>query len=1606
MQQPHLPRLYLGHGAEQGLSRMLDSPAAQYYASPATYGSTPFASGGMLSPPGLDSGRPFAGAHSSESSGWEGAWQGGAPTTLGVGRTTSFSSTGSPLTPVNPSVLSSAFFPQSGMTHSTMHHPSSAPRLPPHPHSHPQQPGPPRKTTLHASTPSFYPGQYSHPPRSTFPRDQRVPNASRRSDSVSFRPGDDPLRSPTLARRASASPATSSVSIKKDEPKKRKIVVRLPRETLTDDEDDSEQRARLSIFARAPLTNDERETVVQRMDADARESVALEADELVGRASHPDEVKMAGLPESIDVYLPGKSAWEEVWDTFEEDMKEKHGHVDLRRPAFLPPSRASTLAFSFDSLLSSRRPGHGRTASLFTSPSQLLPPRLRNALDGVKRASSGHASSLSLSFAGGFDAFRSPLTGSTTAVTSPGAISPLSGSTRLTPFAPAFVPSSTLATAVATPLPTSPAPVKDASSLSSKEAKEGQKSVEAASNDDGGAEVGAEEEEAVGTTSLDVLVSVEGIKGGFVEEDKKQALVLHSMDDSDKRSPPSRRTSGMSTKTDRTGVASDWTGSDIDSLRSPSLSPKQPRPDLSTELSRALEELGPLDSPEQLPALPIAQVSVQSPPDAESDNSQYGDGELSDNEHGEDGDEHGRESGSPRRLRSKLSAGSAGFARPAGSHRKVNSELLFEAPSDVDRPSQNEDSPAEASFHRVKQNFEFPPRSAHSSPRKVSDAAAVALPSSPESARDEYGLPSLPPLGTFGGPVDLSPTDRLDFGTFGQPGSLAVSPITGSSQGWRPSSTLDAAASEFRPSTGRLNAFASDFVPSLDGAAAAPLDPISPSTATYFRPEANETPRRISGSHGPLPPLPLTASKIPSTTSYLDADALGPVSSSMRRVISAPVLVHPQPRRPLPSPPLYMSTPPRYTGYASADDDVELLREPGDERAEESGFGNRSVASIDDPLPEQYAPIRPVLTKEPVPRAVPAIKNGPRLPQETTAGQASPARMGDPRARMESIDVALPTIAREMGRAVPLEQRPQSTGDACSVIEIDDDQTASFTDHDDVPLLFLEKLITDQFDHLRTELTATRSDDKLVELLKSISERLETLPFTTSASGGPSQGLHPSSANRSRDSAVDGSVRPASAPVTRAATPGSDVSPALAYSGFLDDLKATVQPLVGPQLNTSALAGDIASFLAQQLDSTLSSLLSSTLSPKLAVIDDRLSTLVDRIEAEKVSNSAKVVEGVQNALMPLSDLTTLVETTKMHLAGTPATVDLPRIADLESQLAKARNEHGKARSEKAVLLDRLDAEKARHGEEVADLRARLAKCEDDLKASTLKLALRDAAHSVIKDELDRTRRELDTQRTSLSEVAQARVRTEEQLAVTREELSKKEREGAEQMPRLEALSSELAKAHGEIAALEKRVAAQDERLATLQRLKAVQQQSLAAANQRNSDLRKEAAELEQLKETLKEVQAERETARTQETALQERCNTLVEENDRFRRQFDSLQQGLETMKVTVRRELEDADARVAAATAERDRLAADNARLVEQLSALQPLSTPSTPIVAHHPSPQGKASGGQAARLQSQHTGSSAGSDLTIAHTDISPTPSISSQSFTRAEDGWYSSAE
>lgn len=620
------------------------------------------------------------------------------------------------------------------------------------------------------------------------------------------------------------------------------------------------------------------------------------------------------------------------------------------------------------------------------------------------------------------------MTGSTTAVTSPGAISPLSGSTRLTPFAPAFVPSSALATAVATPLPTSPAPAKDeAPSTSIKEEKETQKLSERALervSGDGGIAENAKELE--GNAPAEVLVSFEERRGAHVHEENGRTTFSPTKE-TGARSPPSRRTSGMSTKTDRTGVASDWTGSGADSLRSPSLSPQQPRPDLSTELSRALEELGPLDSPEQLPALPVAHVLVDEPVEVISDDSQYGDVELSGGEDGDERETHRSERNSPGRLRSKTSSlSSASYARPACSQLGVDAQVLFETPSDVDRPAQGDDSAAEASFHRVKQDFEFPPRSAHNSPVKAPIAAGVALPSSPESVRDEFGLPSLPPLGTFGG--DVSPNDQLDFGTFGQPGSLAVSPNFVSDQPWRPSSILDATATEFRPSSGRLNAFANDFGPSADELAGVPVGLPNNAAPMFHPPAANETPRRISGSHGPLPPLPLTASRLPSSSSFLDDNAAGAVSSSMRRVISAPVLVHPQPRRPLPSPPVYS-----YPSYASADGDVELLRDPASERAEQSGFGNRSVASVDDPLPEQYAPARPVLTKPSVTRVVSAVKNGPRLPQETKPGQASPARMGDPRARMESIDVALPTVSREMGRAVPVEQRRSSVSSRASL---------------------------------------------------------------------------------------------------------------------------------------------------------------------------------------------------------------------------------------------------------------------------------------------------------------------------------------------------------------------------------------------------------------------------------------------------------------------------------------------------------------------------------------------------------------------------------------------
>lgn len=170
-------------------------------------------------------------------------------------------------------------------------------------------PLPIRSKLGHASTPSFVP-----PPPSS--------NTHRRPGSISLRP-PPPLKSPTLSRSGSTSPGLA-IGVEREE-KKRKIVVRVPREEEGDEEGMGRKR---SSMQRCPLDEGAKRRKVEEMARDEEGGdVPLEEDELVSREPHFEEFKMNGLPESIDIYLPGKSAWEEVREMISEEIAERFGET-------------------------------------------------------------------------------------------------------------------------------------------------------------------------------------------------------------------------------------------------------------------------------------------------------------------------------------------------------------------------------------------------------------------------------------------------------------------------------------------------------------------------------------------------------------------------------------------------------------------------------------------------------------------------------------------------------------------------------------------------------------------------------------------------------------------------------------------------------------------------------------------------------------------------------------------------------------------------------------------------------------------------------------------------------------------------------------------------------------------------------------------------------------------------------------------------------------------------------------------------------------------------------------------------------------------------------
>ncbi|GAA5991658.1 hypothetical protein JCM10908_001078 [Rhodotorula pacifica] len=823
-QQPYLP--YLNTGASDVRVPAI-MPSQHFFASPASYGHLPF---GPRTLPQQIAQVPPMNQYAQR-----------AGPDLSALRVPSFSSLESPLSPADFVGPQTPFFP--AMTTSRGYMPPSVL------HAHAEVPhlsG--SHIVAHAAVPQY---QATHQLRL----------------NQYIRPNPPPA-SPTLSRTSSSSrpPVGLSPTARREEPRKRKLVVRMP-------------AARTGIATvRNPLPMHARQEIERRMDGDEASFVALEDDELVSRSQHFDEIPSSSLPDSLDVYLPGRLAWQDVWDALEESVKNRSGPaVDLRRPDFLQSKRhRSHESSQAEHPRAVQSWTHHRSASLFSTPS-LLPPRLRSAVESSGRSGLGHRATASMF---------------------PGS----------SPFM--FDRGLDMPTAESMPPPQS------------------------------------------------VLQASAGL-----------------------RTAPPRSASGVSSRTDATGIAS-----------------------LSANGSAADSEDAGDNDPD--PAdLRSHRSNTATTPSARSDDSQYGDVELS------DGDDD------------ELPAG------PAGQRNLTN-------------PRPREFSPS-------------PDKVATASPAADQNGLPpqyIALPDSPIAQGGTTAA-----VRVLANAVDPAGAAIYPSPGFGQPGSLTVS------------TSKSIAIAEGVPSPKRqLSALASDFVPeSWQTPSSSLVTAAEPSFPTAVHVDLKVSQSGTgSTARRPLPPLPTVAPLDVAKRSEMLSDSTGLGMSAGSSLYPALELIHPQPRRPLPTPPMSVSTPsPTETSFARHHDHPSV---PATTDREDSI--HPSSLSMDDPLPEQYKPPRSVLRHRLALTAVipPSNDMTPNVastrnadPLHARAAETSPARMGDPRARQYG----------ELSLAAPK---------AGSLPRVDDPASANesvATEPDDLPLRILETLITEQFTLLRADLVARPASD-------------------------------------------------------------------------------------------------------------------------------------------------------------------------------------------------------------------------------------------------------------------------------------------------------------------------------------------------------------------------------------------------------------------------------------------------------------------------------------------------------------------------------------------------
>ncbi|SCZ93074.1 BZ3500_MvSof-1268-A1-R1_Chr6-2g08445 [Microbotryum saponariae] len=401
------------------------------------------------------------------------------------------------------------------------------------------------------------------------------------------------------------------------------------------------------------------------------------------------------------------------------------------------------------------------------------------------------------------------------------------------------------------------------------------------------------------------------------------------------------------------------------------------------------------------------------------------------------------------------------------------------------------------------------------------------------------------------------------------------------------------------------------------------------------------------------------------------------------------------------------------------------------------------------------------------------------------------------------------------------------------------------------------------------------------------------------------------------------------------------------------------------------------------------------------------------------------------------------------------------VADLELQLAKARSDYGKARSEKATMMERFELERGTWisridelkaeidrrkdvdrvvDEEKAMLTAAIGRLEQALVSSTshsaqletalASLTLRQdsdrldevehrQALSLMRDELDRTKAGAELSATEVRLLLAENSRLTAELGELREAHEKLSNQKHEDDQHRRVEREATAKLSGEVGALEKRIAVQDDKIVSLQLLKSKQQQALAQANQRAVDLRKRAAEVGTAEARIADLEAAKTSLEERLAASEAVRELLTRDSTEYRRTTEN---ELEAVRETVTREFEGKDARIRTLEQERNELSQDNERLetlnlelsdalrmgsMRSSSSVSRSATPSRSAAQnfmsyaagaqHYPSPD---------TLKPQRTGSSTATIRTATdrRTSNSPTPStLEGRALVVDESGWWS---